>query len=103
VRFGNPVHVLNNFYSNIGSYGVASTKNAGVLVEGNSFENVSDPFHLGEASSPAGTLVARNNLLVNSGAGQTGGSVASIPYSYTVDSPSSVKGIVTAGAGVGHI
>jgi pectate lyase len=103
VRFGNPVHVLNNYYGNIGSYGVASTMGAGVLVEGNSFENVDDPYHLGEASSGPGTLVARNNLLVNSGAGQAGGSVASIPYSYSVDSPSSVKSTVTAGAGVGKI
>jgi pectate lyase len=103
VRFGNPVHVLNNYYSNIGSYGIASTQNGGVLVEGNFFENVSDPYHLGEASSPAGTLVARNNTLINSGAGQTGGSVAAIPYSYTVDNPSSVKSIVTSGAGVGKI
>jgi pectate lyase len=103
VRFGNPVHVLNNYYSNIGSYGVASTMNAGVLVEGNSFENVRDPFHRGEASSPAGALAARNNLLVNSGAGQTGGTVAAIPYSYTAENASTVKATVTAGAGVGHI
>ncbi|MEK8169383.1 polysaccharide lyase family 1 protein [Streptomyces sp. M19] len=34
VRFGNPVHVLNNYFSDIGSYGVASTEDAGVLVEG---------------------------------------------------------------------
>ncbi|HZG06947.1 MAG TPA: right-handed parallel beta-helix repeat-containing protein [Streptomyces sp.] len=103
VRFGNPVHVLNNYYSNIGDYGVASTEKAGVLVEGNYFENVEDPFHLGEGSSDPGSLQARNNHFVNSGQGQTGGSVASIPYSYTVDSPSSVKSIVTAGAGVGKI
>jgi pectate lyase len=103
VRFGNPVHVLNNYYSNIGSYGIASTENGGVLVEGNFFENVSDTYHLGEASSGPGTLVARNNTLVNSGAGQAGGSVASIPYSYTVDNSSSVKSIVMSGAGVGKI
>ena len=103
VRFGNPVHVLNNYYSNIGSYGVASTIEAGVLVEGNYFENVDDPYHLAEGDSPAGALVARNNFLTGSGSGQTGGSVKSIPYSYTVDSPSSVKGTVTAGAGVGHV
>jgi pectate lyase len=103
VRFGNPVHVLNNYYSNVGSYGVASTQNAGVLVEGNSFENVRDPYHRGEAASPPGGLVARNNLLVNSGAGQAGGSVANIPYGYTVDNPSNVKSIVTSGAGVGKI
>jgi pectate lyase len=103
VRFGNPVHVLNNYFSDIGSYGVASTENAGVLVESNYFENTEDPYHLGEGSSDEGSLVARNNHLVNSGAGQTGGSVASIPYSYTAQSASTVKATVTAGAGVGKI
>nr|BFE74429.1 hypothetical protein GCM10020092_077300 [Actinoplanes digitatis] len=43
VRFANPVHVLNNYYSNVGSYGVASTENAGVYVERNYFENVANP------------------------------------------------------------
>ncbi|MFD0478498.1 polysaccharide lyase family 1 protein [Nonomuraea thailandensis] len=52
VRFGNPVHVFNNYYGSVGSYGVASTQEAGVLVEGNYFENTDDPFHLGEGSSP---------------------------------------------------
>ncbi|GAA2214991.1 pectate trisaccharide-lyase [Nonomuraea monospora] len=103
VRFGNPVHVFNNFYGSVGSYGVASTMEGGVLVEGNYFENTDDPFHLGEGSSPAGTLVARNNHFVNSGSGQSGGSVRSIPYSYSLDSASSVKSIVTAGAGAGRI
>ncbi|CAL9662335.1 Pectate trisaccharide-lyase [Streptomyces sp. enrichment culture] len=103
VRFGNPVHVLNNYFSDIGSYGVASTENAGVLVEANYFENTEDPYHLGEGDSDEGSLVAKNNYLVNSGSGQTGGSVASIPYSYTAQSASSVKATVTAGAGVGKI
>ncbi|MFJ8751627.1 polysaccharide lyase family 1 protein [Streptomyces sp. NPDC102441] len=103
VRFGNPVHVLNNYFSNIGSYGVASTEDAGVLVEGNYFENVDDTFHLGEADSGPGNLVAKNNHFVNSTAGQTGGSVASIPYSYSAESASAVKGSVTSGAGVGKI
>ena len=71
VRFGNPVHVYNNYYRNNSGYGVASTEGAGVLVENNSFEGVSDPFHLGEGDSGPGTLVARGNLLVSSGAGQT--------------------------------
>lgn len=103
VRFGNPVHVYNNYYNNNSGYGVASTEGAGVLVEANSFENVEDPFHLGEGDSGPGTLVARNNLLVNSGAGQSGGSVAAIPYRYTADPASSVKSIVTANAGAGRI
>ncbi|RKR88909.1 pectate lyase [Micromonospora pisi] len=103
VRFANPVHVYNNYYNNNSGYGVASTEGAGVLVEGNYFENVPDPYHLGEADSGPGTLVARNNHFVNSGTGQTGGSVASIPYSYQLDTASNVKSIVTAGAGTGRI
>ncbi|MFJ8644743.1 polysaccharide lyase family 1 protein [Streptomyces sp. NPDC093546] len=103
VRFGNPVHVLNNYFSNIGDYGVASTENAGVLVEANYFENTEDPFHLGEGDSDPGALAAKNNHFVNSGTGQTGGTVKAIPYGYTADSASSVKSIVMAGAGVGKI
>ncbi|MFI7635024.1 polysaccharide lyase family 1 protein [Nonomuraea sp. NPDC049400] len=103
VRFGNPVHVYNNYYGNIGDYGVASTCEAGVLVEGNYFENTDDPFHRGEGSSPAGSLVARNNHFVGSGSGSAGGSVGSIPYSYSLDTPSNVKSIVTGGAGAGRI
>ncbi len=103
VRFGNPVHVYNNYYNNVGGYGVASTEGAGVLVEGNYFENTDDPYHLGEGDSGPGTLVARNNHFVNSGSGQAGGSVGSIPYSYTLETASNVKSSVTAGAGAGRI
>ncbi|GAA4466792.1 hypothetical protein GCM10023170_078230 [Phytohabitans houttuyneae] len=103
VRFGNPVHVYNNLYSNVGGYGVASTEGAGVLVEGNYFENTDDPYHLGEGDSGPGTLVARNNCFVNSGSGQAGGSVAGIPYSYQLDTACNVKSIVSGGAGAGRI
>ncbi|WP_049567003.1 pectate lyase family protein [Streptomyces sp. SBT349] len=103
VRFGDPVHVYNNYYDNVGSYGVASTEDAGVLVEANFFENTEDPFHLGEADSGPGSIVARDNHFVNSGSGEAGGSVASIPYGYSPDNASSVKSIVTGGAGVGNI
>ena len=99
VRFGNPVHVFSNLYSGVGSYGVASTEEAGVLVEGNYFENTRDPFHLGEGSSDPGSLVARDNHFVNSGSGQQGGSVRTIPYPYTLDAAAQVKAIVQAGAG----
>ncbi|WP_434443229.1 pectate lyase family protein [Lentzea sp. E54] len=102
VRFGNPVHVYNNYYGGVTDYGVASTVEAGVLVEGNYFENTEDPFHRGEGSSSGGSLVARDNHFVNSGTGDQGGSVKSIPYSYPLDSASSVKSVVTAGAGAGR-
>ncbi|QFZ18133.1 pectate lyase family protein [Saccharothrix syringae] len=103
VRFGNPVHVYNNYYGGVTSYGVASTQEAGVLVEGNYFENTRDPFHRGEGDSDPANLVARNNHFVSSGSGDQGGSVKSIPYSYALDSASGVKSIVQGGAGVGRI
>lgn len=107
VRFANPVHVFNNYYVQTQtfsySYGIATTMSAGVLVEGNYFENIPDPTHLSEGSSDPGYLVARNNTLVNSGPILTSGSVASIPYPYTVDASSTVKASVTAGAGTGKI
>jgi pectate lyase len=102
-RFGDQIHVYNNYYNDTGNYGVASTMNAGVIVEANSFENVDDPFHLAEGDSDGGRLVARNNCLVNSGAGQTGGSVPNPSYSYTAQPCAQVKATVTAQAGVGRI
>jgi pectate lyase len=105
VRFANPVHVLNNYYNDIGSYGVASTENAGVYVERNYFENVEEPTSLQEGSSDEGNIKVLNNYLVDSGTPLTRnpGSVAAIPYSYTPESNNTVKGTVMAGAGVGRI
>jgi pectate lyase len=105
VRFANPVHVLNNYYSNIGSYGVASTMNAGVFVERNYFENVASPTVTQTGDSDPGNLKVLNNYKVNSGAEQTrnSGSVAAIPYSYTPEANSTVKATVMAGAGTGKI
>jgi pectate lyase len=106
VRFGT-VHVLNNYYYNSEtftySYGIASTENASVLVEGNYFQGVTDPTHIGEAASGPGYLVARDNHLDNSGVILTNGSVGSMPYPYSADSAATVKASVTAGAGAGKI
>ncbi|GIF14146.1 pectate lyase family protein [Actinoplanes teichomyceticus] len=105
VRFANPVHVLNNYYSNVGSYGVASTENAGVLVERNYFENVAHPTVTQTGDSAEGNLRVLNNYLVNSGAEEVrnGAGVAAIPYSYTPEANNKVKATVTAGAGTGRI
>jgi pectate lyase len=105
VRFGNPVHVYNNYYFNSGTYGVATTCNAGVYVERNYFENTPHTVVTSTGSSPPGNVKLLNNFLVNSGAPATrnGASVAAIPYSYTVDANSTVKSIVTSGAGTGKI
>ncbi|MFC7529665.1 polysaccharide lyase family 1 protein [Actinoplanes sp. GCM10030250] len=105
VRFANPVHVLNNYYSNIGSYGVASTMNAGVFVERNYFENVSKPTVTQTGDSASGNIKVLNNYKVNSGTEQVrnGASVAAIPYSYTPEANNTVKATVTSGAGTGKI
>ncbi|RSN54456.1 pectate lyase [Amycolatopsis sp. WAC 04182] len=102
VRFANPVHVFNNYYRD-NEYGVASTCKGGVLVENNHFDNVDEPTLVGYAGSPAGTLVQRGNLFTGSGSPQASGTVAGIPYSYSLESASAVKGSVTAGAGAGKI
>jgi pectate lyase len=109
VRFGETVHVYNNYYSNVNnnssSYAIASTMNAGVLVEANVFENVQQACWSasGYADSDPGRLVARNNSLTNSGPCETNGSVAAVPYSYTAENVGSVKSSVSAGAGAGRI
>ncbi|HEV8561551.1 MAG TPA: hypothetical protein VGR06_34970 [Actinophytocola sp.] len=105
VRFGEPVHVFNNYYLNNGLYGVASTMNAGVLVEGNYFQNVAHPSHVGYEKSGPGRLVERNNVYVNSGLPETAGSVVEprTYYPYILDNPADVPTVVRNGAGVGHV
>jgi pectate lyase len=105
VRFAEPVHVYNNHYRNNRLYGVASTENAGVLVEGNYFENVPHPIYSGYDDSGPGRVVERNNVYVNSGTPETLGTVVEprTYYAYTLDAASSVPGIVAAGVGTGRI
>jgi pectate lyase len=107
VRFGEPVHVYNNYFLNNGLYGVASTMNGGVLVEGNYFEGVAHPCYStsGYADSDPGRLVQRDNVFLNSGTCEAGGSVAEprTYYQYTLDPASNVPALVTAGAGAGHL
>ncbi|QFZ19826.1 pectate lyase family protein [Saccharothrix syringae] len=105
VRFGEPVHVYNNYYRGNSLYGVASTEDAGVVVEGNYFENVAKPVLSGYDKSGPGRVVERDNAYVGSGAPQTLGTVVEprTYYAYTLDAASSVPSLVTAGAGVGRI
>ncbi|WP_327699171.1 pectate lyase family protein [Streptomyces sp. NBC_00459] len=107
VRFGEPVHVYNNYFRANGSYGVASTMNAGVLVEANQFENVAHPCYSasGYADSGPGRLVQRGNGFSGSGGCEANGSVAEPRnyYAYTLDSAASVPAVVRAGAGVGKV
>jgi pectate lyase len=107
VRFGEPVHVYNNYFLGNELYGAASTMDGGVLVEGNYFENVAFPCFSasGYADSGPGRLVQRANVFVNSGTCETNGSVGDPRafYQYTLDNAASVPTQVRAGAGAGHL
>jgi len=105
VRFGNPVHVFNNYYRGNSGYGVASTCNAGVYVERNYFESVKSTVVAQTGDSPEGNVKLLNNYLVGSGTpvSRNASSVAAIPYSYVVDAAENVKSLVTGGAGTGKI
>ncbi|MEV0614337.1 right-handed parallel beta-helix repeat-containing protein [Nonomuraea sp. NPDC050404] len=107
IRFGEPVHIYNNYFLGNELYGVASTENAGAVVEGNYFENVPHPLFSagGYADSGPGRAVQRNNIFVNSGTPEVAGTVVEprTYYGYTVDAPQTVPATVRAGAGVGKI
>jgi pectate lyase len=105
VRFGEPVHLYNNYYLHNTDVGVACQADAGCVVEGNYFENVEEPVS-NHYAGPTGRCVARNNVFAGeSGQPDCSGSVEEprAYYDYTLDDPNNVKGIVMAGAGVGRI
>jgi len=101
VRFSYLTHVFNNYYYK-NSYGIASTCDAEVLVEGCYFQNVGHPTYVGYETSWDGDLVQRNNIFVSCGSYETRGTVPepSDYYSYALDPTANVPAIVTAGAGL---
>lgn len=102
VRFSYLTHVFNNYYYG-NSYGIASTCDAEVLVEGCYFQNVNHPTYVGYGTSWDGNLVERNNIFVGcSYPPETRGTVPEPCdfYSYTLDSAADVPALVTAGAGL---
>jgi pectate lyase len=104
VRFAPVVHVYNNYYRD-NSYGVASTNNAGLFVEGNYFFSVNNPGRV-DFSGPLGRMVQRDNILVDCNhAIEVRGTVTDPRtfYAYTADSASAVPTIVPAGAGTGKV
>ncbi|WP_206068066.1 family 16 glycoside hydrolase [Nonomuraea composti] len=105
VRFGEPVHVFNNYYVYNTDVGVACQADAGCLVEGNYFERVEEPV-TNSYAGPSGRCVARNNVFADdSGAPDCSGTVQepSTYYSYTLADPNTIKTAVMSGAGVGKI
>jgi pectate lyase len=104
VRFSPLVHVYNNYYFD-NSYGIASTNDSGLFVEGNYFFSVNNPGRV-EFSGPLGRMVERNNILVECNHPiEVRGTVTdpSTFYRYTVNDPATVPTIVPAGAGVGKL
>ncbi|MEV4490704.1 pectate lyase [Micromonospora coxensis] len=105
VRFGDPVHVFNNYYVYNTDVGVACQLDSGCVVEGNWFEDVEVPWSISYSGSK-GRMIARNNVLAGtSEPGDSGGSVTEPGtfYRYTLTDPNSVKAAVTAGAGTGKL
>jgi len=104
VRFGE-CHVFNNYYNDIGTYGIASTCDAQVLVESNYFKNVEYPAVTGGLgiASPPGYINNKNNYFENSGTPTESGSVFDPKdyYWYIPDIAENIDSIVTAYAGAG--
>ncbi|SMC66398.1 pectate lyase family protein [Kibdelosporangium aridum] len=104
VRFGEPVHVYNNYYRD-NSYGVAVAMNAGVVLEGNYFFSVNNPGRV-DFSGDLGRMVASDNVLVDCNHEiETRGSVVEprTYYPYTLHRATEVPTVVPNGAGVGRI
>ncbi|CAM5295514.1 Putative bifunctional pectate lyase/pectinesterase OS=Streptomyces glaucescens OX=1907 GN=SGLAU_15935 PE=3 SV=1 [Streptomyces glaucescens] len=105
-RFGDPVHIYNNYFLDNSDTGPACNADSGCFVEGNYFEDVEEPM-TNSYSGPEGSLVERNNVFVgDTGEPVTGGSVenpAADYYDYVVDDPQAVKDTVMRGAGPGTI
>ncbi len=105
VRIAETVHVFNNYYR-ANEYGVASTDDAGVLVEGNYFEQVKAPTYTqyGDSKQP-GRLVERRNVYVESGKPSAAGQVREVTdaYKYMLDETDRIPELVRQGAGVGKL
>jgi pectate lyase len=106
VRFGEPVHVFNNYYLK-NEHGVTSVMDAGLLVEGNYFDQVEHPTDTAFGDSPEpGRLVERDNIYVGCKyEPQVRGTVKEPrdAYSYTLDKAADVPELVKSGAGVGKM
>ena len=104
IRFGK-AHIFNNYYLGNPStlYGVSSNLNAQAMVEGNYFNNVPIPTEISRDGSPPGNLAEQNNIFINCGTPGTGGTVFDPLefYSYSVDSPADVPGLLMEYSGSG--
>jgi pectate lyase len=105
VRFAEGVHVFNNYYRG-NEYGVAAVMDAGVIVEGNYFEDVRQPTLTSYGDSPdPGRLVQRGNLFVRCGQPESRGEVdeRQITYTHRLDDPSLLPALIRRSAGTGRL
>lgn len=105
VRYGK-VHVFNNYYhyekvagDGGEDYCIGAGYMSKLLVENNYFDGSRSPI-IWMADEGTGEVVETGNQYVDTGAVVTRGSSFDPPYEYSMDPPSRVKDIVTAGAGV---
>ncbi|WP_116108915.1 RICIN domain-containing protein [Lewinella sp. IMCC34191] len=103
IRHGR-VHMLNNYFSNIGDYAIGVRINSRIYAERNYFLNVRRPSTQGDAS---GQIQNVGNAFVNSNPNSFDGQVSSVgwtpPYSYTALSAGQVPSHVQANAGAGKL
>jgi pectate lyase len=102
-RFGTG-HVFNNYYEGILTTGVNCRMGAVLRIENNVFENSKDPIGYWD-SDATGYWHLVGNQYINCTGSMPTTSTGSFtpPYGYTLDATSSVKSIVTSGAGAGKI
>ena len=100
VRFAE-CHVFNNYY--VGNeYGIASTMEADVVVEGNYFDRVEHPTRVGYGNSAPGDLVERHNVYRECDAAPETRGKAFDPgkyYRFTLDPADKIPALVSRKAG----
>ena len=71
VRFAEPVHILNNFFRSNPKYGIASSMDAGLFIEGNYFQDVANSVRTDVGSHKSlfipGRFVEKGNIYERSG------------------------------------
>lgn len=102
IRFGS-AHLFNNYYLNVGGYGIASRNGAEVVVENNYFDNVAQPMNADTGLSPKPGRIRgeATNFYIRSGSNSIQGSASAlvIPYAYSLDPAADVATIVSRGVG----
>jgi pectate lyase len=103
VRFGQ-VHIFNSLYTATGNtYCVGVGADANILVENTVFIGVRNPFDSGNVDPTAASVLEENgNIFTNTSGSRSeigGGNAFTPPYTYTLDTATTVQARVQAGAG----